>query len=38
MFVNIIKGLLAVSGAIFLALSVVTLIGMVLIWLNGGVV
>lgn len=38
MFINIIKGLLVVSGTIFLALSVITLIGIVLIWMNGGVV
>lgn len=36
--IRAIKGLLIASGAIFLILSVVTLIGIVLIELNGGVV
>lgn len=30
------KALLAVSGGIFLVLSMLTLIGVILIWLNGG--
>jgi hypothetical protein len=38
MIVRIIKGLLLISGAIFLILSVITLIGIVLIQMNGGVV
>lgn len=36
--INVIKGLLLISGAIFLVLSVITLVGMVLIQLNGGIV
>jgi hypothetical protein len=36
--IGIVKGLLLISGAIFLVLSVITLVGMVLIQLNGGVV
>ena len=36
--IRIVRGLLAFSGAVALVLSVLTLIGAVLIWLNGGVV
>jgi hypothetical protein len=36
--IRIMKGLLLISGSIFLVLSVITLIGMVLIHLNGGAV
>jgi hypothetical protein len=36
--IDVIKGLLLISGAIFLVLSVITLVGMVLIQLNGGIV
>ena len=36
--IGFIKGLLIASGAAFLILSIVTLIGIVLIELNGGVV
>jgi len=36
--IGIVKGLLLISGVIFLVLSVITLVGMVLIQLNGGVV
>lgn len=36
--IKIIRGLLITSGVIFLALSIVTLVGIILIHLNGGVV
>ena len=35
---NTIKGLLLVSGSVFALLMGLTVIGVVLIWLNGGVV
>lgn len=38
MIAEIVKGLLLVSGLIFAALSIITVIGIVLIQLNGGVV
>jgi hypothetical protein len=38
MIVKVIKGLLTVSGAIFVGLSVLTVVGMILIYVNGGVV
>lgn len=37
MFLRVVKGLLYASGVIFVILSVLTLIGLVLIHLNGGV-
>jgi hypothetical protein len=36
--IQIIKGLLLLSGCIFLILSVITIVGIVLIQINGGVV
>jgi hypothetical protein len=36
--IQIIKGLLLLSGCIFLILSVITIVGIVLIQMNGGVV
>jgi len=36
--VRVIKGLLLLSGCIFLILSVITIVGIVLIQINGGVV
>ena len=38
LLLNTAKGLLIVSGAVFLALSALTVVGVVLILLNGGVV
>ena len=35
---NAIKGLLLVSGSVFALLMGLTVVGVVLIWLNGGVV
>jgi len=38
MIVRIVKGMLLISGAIFLILSIITVIGIVLIQINGGIV